>query len=51
MPFEKVVITHKFGIISQTHKKQLQDRLYERRTQILNAAGRSQKKDDNMLVK
>lgn len=49
MPFEKVVITHKFGIISQTHKKQLQDRLYERRTQILNAAGRSQKKDDNII--
>ena len=36
MPFEKVIITHKFGIISQTHKKQLQERLLLRRLEIEN---------------
>jgi hypothetical protein len=48
MPFEKVVITHKFGIISQTHKKQLQERLLERRNQLLSSAKKNLKKDDNM---
>ena len=48
MPFEKVVITHKFGIISQTHKKQLQERLLERREQLYNQAKKRDKKDENM---
>lgn len=48
MPFEKVIITHKFGIISQTHKKQLQERLLDRRNQLLSQARKSAKKDDNM---
>jgi len=48
MPFEKVVITHKFGIISQSHKKQLQERLLERRNQLVNSAKKNLKKDENM---
>lgn len=34
MPYEKVLVTHKFGIISQTHKKELLDRLKERRRKV-----------------
>lgn len=49
MPFEKVVITHKFGIISQSHKKQLQERLLERRNQLINSAKKAQKKDENII--
>lgn len=34
MPYEKVLITHKFGIISQSHKKELLDRLRQKRQKI-----------------
>jgi hypothetical protein len=36
MPYEKVLITHKFGIISQSYKKYLQRLLYDRYTQLTN---------------
>jgi hypothetical protein len=38
MPFEKVQVVHKFGIISQSHKRQLQERLIKQRKQIENDA-------------
>ena len=34
MPLHVVPIEHKFGIISQTHKKQLQERLYKKRKEL-----------------
>lgn len=46
MPFEKVIITHKFGIISQTHKKQLQERLLLRRLELENEANKPKKSDE-----
>ena len=46
MPYEKVLITHKFGIISQSHKKQLQERLVARRIQLENEAKKLKKKDE-----
>ena len=49
MPFDKIPITHKFGIISQSHKRQLQERLIQRRRQLENDA-RRHKKHEDMLV-
>jgi hypothetical protein len=46
MPFEKVIITHKFGIISQTHKKQLQERLLLKRIELENENKKIKKTDD-----
>jgi hypothetical protein len=46
MPFEKVIITHKFGIISQSHKKQLQERLLLRRIELENDSKTPKKSDD-----
>jgi hypothetical protein len=46
MPFEKVIITHKFGIISQTHKKQLQERLLLKRIELENESKKIKKTDD-----
>jgi hypothetical protein len=34
MPLHVIPIEHKFGIISQTHKKQLQDRLIKKRQNL-----------------
>lgn len=34
MPIDKVLITHKFGIISQTHKRLLQERLIKQKLLI-----------------
>jgi hypothetical protein len=34
MPLHVIPIEHKFGIISQTHKKQLQDRLIKKRQSL-----------------
>ena len=34
MPLHVIPIEHKFGIISQTHKKQLQQRLIQKREEL-----------------
>ena len=46
MPYEKVVVTHKFGIISQSHKAKLQERIVQRRQQLQEEASRSKRPDD-----
>ncbi len=46
MPFEKIFVTHKFGIISQSHKRILQDRLLERRLNLEREANKLKKKDE-----
>lgn len=51
MPYEKVLVTHKFGIISQSHKKELLERLKDRREKLeKDSARRSAKTNDDMLV-
>lgn len=48
MPYEKVLVTHKFGIISQTHKKELLERLKQRRLKLeAEAAKKSAEQKDN----
>lgn len=48
MPYEKILITHKFGIISQSHKKELLERLKQRRQKIEEEiAKKYEKKDDS----
>lgn len=46
MPYEKVLVTHKFGIISQSHKRQLQERLLQKRKQFENEAKKHKKHDE-----
>ena len=51
MPYDKIPITHKFGIISQSHKRQLQERLIQRRRQLENDASRHKKHEDMLVPK
>lgn len=46
MPLNVFPIVHKFGIISQTHKKLLQQRLLERKKQLQEEALKKKNKDD-----
>jgi hypothetical protein len=46
MPYEKVPITHKFGIISQNHKRILQEQILQRRVQLENEAKKNKKSDE-----
>ena len=47
MPYEKVVVTHKFGIISQSHKNKLQERLLQRRQQLQDEANRRSRRNED----
>ncbi|RNA31108.1 transmembrane protein -like [Brachionus plicatilis] len=49
MPIDKILITHKFGIISQSHKRQLQERLIKQKF-LLECQEKQKKKDPNDLI-
>ncbi len=47
MPYEKIFISHKFGIISQSHKRILQERLLQRRLNLEKSAKKNKKNDES----
>ena len=48
MPIEKIKILHKFGIISQYHKKLLQERLLKNRNNLINKQLEINLKDEDL---
>ncbi|CAF0711837.1 unnamed protein product [Brachionus calyciflorus] len=49
MPINKILITHKFGIISQSHKRQLQERITKQRLLLENQTKNKKKNNDDLI--